>query len=604
MVLLAAVLWGVWLTFLTEILSLFNALQRYTLAAGWLLPSLGLLWLIYRSPGIDYKVSLPRFTRFQKFLLGSIALILAISGLIALISPPNNWDSMTYHLSRVMHWTQNRSVAHYATHELRQLYLNPWAEFAITNLQILSGSDRFANLVQWLSMVGCVLGVSFIARQLGAALHGQILAALVTATIPMGILQAVTTQNDYVTAFWLVCLVSFILSARQRPDWLFTLGIAGSLGLAIFTKGTAYLFAAPLLAWFGLSLLKTRRGSAWQPIVVIGALVLLINAGHYYRNYQLFGSPLKPQTLAEFDYANQAITPKTFISNIVRSIALHLNLPLPVVRSTVEQSIQSLHRLLDIDPNDPRITWAGTRFALDPVYIHENDSGNFIHLGLIFIAFVTIIKRKLYQKVDPCFSYSMTLIAAFGLFALYLKWQPWHSRLHLPLFVLWSPLIGILLSQISRQQVSNVIALLLTVQALPFLLANPSHPLLYPANIFNRSRVDQYFWPNPSIQEPYLTVTQLIKDKQCHQVGLNLPKDFWEYPLWVLLQSAQREPVQLEAINVDNESAVLQRRRFEPCAVICAKCSAASQNLYLDKFGPPALSADSNFLFIQNPSTE
>ena len=51
-------------------------------------------------------------------------------------------------------------VAYYPTHIQWQLYQGPWTEFAILQLQVLSGSDRFASLVQWACMLGSTLGVS------------------------------------------------------------------------------------------------------------------------------------------------------------------------------------------------------------------------------------------------------------------------------------------------------------------------------------------------------------------------------------------------------------------------------------------------------------
>ena len=55
--------------------------------------------------------------------------IVVMAGLTAIVAPPNTYDSMTYHLPRVMHWIQNQSVAHYPTHIPRQLHFPPGAEF-------------------------------------------------------------------------------------------------------------------------------------------------------------------------------------------------------------------------------------------------------------------------------------------------------------------------------------------------------------------------------------------------------------------------------------------------------------------------------------------
>ena len=97
-----------------------------------------------------------------------IATVVALTGALALSAVPINPDSMTYHLARVAHWAQSRSVAFYPTHIIRQLYQPPWAEFAALHLFIFAGGDRLVNLVQWISMAASLVGVSAIARQLGA----------------------------------------------------------------------------------------------------------------------------------------------------------------------------------------------------------------------------------------------------------------------------------------------------------------------------------------------------------------------------------------------------------------------------------------------------
>ena len=140
---------------------------------------------------------------------------------------------MTYHMPRIVHWLRNHSVAFYPTNDLRQLSLQPWAEYAMLQLHALAGGDWFDNLVQWFSMTGCVIGVSLIAEMVGATPSGQVLAALFCATIPEGILEASGAKNDYSLCFWLVCLVYYLLAFRRAGTLGNALGIGGALGTCL-----------------------------------------------------------------------------------------------------------------------------------------------------------------------------------------------------------------------------------------------------------------------------------------------------------------------------------------------------------------------------------
>ena len=213
-----------------------------------------------------------------------VGVIVVIAGVTAIVAPPNTYDSMTYHLPRMMHWIQHQSVAHYPTHIPRQLHFPPGAEFILTHLHILAGNDRLLNLVQWLGMVGSVVGVSLLAQQFGAAGPGQVVASVVAATLPMGMLQASSTQNDYVVTFWLVCLAYFVLVAIRRPGWGVSAGVGASLGLALLTKATAYLFAAPLLVWLLVGYGRSMRWHCYRHVLLIAGVVLALNLGHWLRN--------------------------------------------------------------------------------------------------------------------------------------------------------------------------------------------------------------------------------------------------------------------------------------------------------------------------------
>src|SRR5262249_52486638 len=157
----------------------------------------------------------------------------------------------------------------------------PWAEFAVTHLYLLSGGDRLANAVQWLSLLGSIVGVSLIAKQLGGDRDCQVLAALVAVCLPMGILQASSTQTDYVVTFWLVCFVYYVLLILQVMHGPLSLWpqpiLAGiSLGLAILTKPTAYLLAPLFLVWLSVALTRKLGCRSVKIMLAIGVIAAVI----------------------------------------------------------------------------------------------------------------------------------------------------------------------------------------------------------------------------------------------------------------------------------------------------------------------------------------
>ena len=88
--------------------------------------------------------------------------------ILAIGKMPYNWDSMTYHCARLFHWAQNRSVAHYATNNVRQIASPVLAAFINLNVYLLTGSgEGVLNLVQCISYLTSGVLVFDISRKLG-----------------------------------------------------------------------------------------------------------------------------------------------------------------------------------------------------------------------------------------------------------------------------------------------------------------------------------------------------------------------------------------------------------------------------------------------------
>jgi hypothetical protein len=460
-------------------------------------------------------------------------------------------------MARVANWVDHRSVRDYPTNITRQLYMGPWSEFAITHLQILHGSDRFANCVQYFAMLGSVVGVSLLAKKLGAASRGQLLAVF-CATIPMGILQASSTHTDYVMSFWFLCFLTFtfdlIYGTTPYPRGTAALA-GGSLGLAALTKMSALVLAGPFLLWATFALFrKLRAGTVFQ-LAIVAAAALLINAGHILRNERTFGWPLGPRAETA-TYVNQILTPAAVSSNVIRNLAVEMGVP-PGDEGILGESILTaklrIHDLTGMDINDPRTTFLDTRFRFSSsLSMGEDDAGNPLHLILAGLAVFVALWNFRYNR--PAAVYSACLAGAFLVFCGYLKWQPWIARLHLPLFVAVAPVFGLLLSRDLFRRVAPFVAMLLLFVGSFYSAAGKERPLVGEATILGQPRANLYFANKSAIRDPFIAAAAKIARGGPSRVGIITGVDDWEYPLRVLIRAHLGNEVQFEHIDVQNPS--------------------------------------------------
>lgn len=451
----AAILWGSATLLITELLSVFAAIRPATLALTWTLVITYSLHIIRRhileggeSPVLVTRrlFALPAGNGWWIVPLVPAAAIAIATAVIALIAPPNNWDSMTYHMSRVEHWRANGSVMHYSTNVVWQLYLNPWAEFAILQFQTLGfGSDRLANLVQWFAFVGALVGVSLLVRILGGALLAQSLAALVVASTPMVILQSTSTQNDVVCRLFVVAAVYFaferLTMSSKKAEWYLPLSVA----LAFATKGTAYLILLPFVGYALIAVMKQEGFRAgFRSISIMVLAILLMNVGHWSRSVWLWHHPLgDPQWLRQ--YQNESFGIPETLSSVVRNAAIHLGTPSSKVNAVIESVVLKIHDKLGITISEPSLTFAPRNNIVPEAGLltHEDYAGNGVVFILSCMAVGLVILRPVGSRAR---FFALMLCASSLLFCIFLKWAPWNSRLHTPLFFLAAVLIGWLLA--------------------------------------------------------------------------------------------------------------------------------------------------------------
>jgi hypothetical protein len=532
----------------------------------------GILWAVFavasRTLLHRRTPNTPPAAWFDRLLWLACCAILAVAGLAAIASPPNSVDAFGYHLSRVVWWAQQGSVAFFPTHYYPQVSMPPLAEYAFLHQWLLTGGDRLANFVQWTGFAGSIAAAALLARQFGAGPRGQAIAALFVATLPNGILQASGAKNECLLALWLAAAGWFAL--RGEIAWL---GL--SLGLALATKATAWLFAPPLLAMLPGPMVLPRPRQAVRTAAIVIACVLALNGPQWWRNLSAFGSPIGPPLAhdgqsPDYRWTNRTPGLRTTLSNAARHLSQQLGGRSDAVNRAVYAAVLALHRTIRADPNDPATTWPGTDFTPPRNANHEADAPNRVHLLLLAACLPFVLLRR-----GRPLAWTAALATAFLLVCAVLKYQPYFARAFLPLFVLAAPVFGTLAERLRPALVQAAVCLLLLDQTRHPLLHNWTRPLTGETSILKSARDADYFRDMAQFhvgQAEYRRAADLAAANGCRAIGIDNQRFHLEYPLQVFLLRL-RPPVHFTHTGVHNPTARYAPPEPEPCAVVCLGCT-------------------------------
>jgi hypothetical protein len=215
-------------------------------------------------------------------------------------------------------------------------------------------------------------------------------------------------------------------------------------------------------------------------VLTAALVVVALNAGHVMRTVPLLRAEAPPGAVggaAISDrlppdwtmYVNTTVDPRAVVSNALRNGTLHLTVPSAPVNGWLEGAVVGAHRAMGFDPNDRRTTLGDPfpAFHVGPFLMHEDFVGNPLHFVAALVAGVVVWRRR-GALGAPARLWAALAAASALAFLIALKWQPWNSRLHLPLFVLACPLIGLAFE--GRRRLAAAWAAAFCVLALPSLL--------------------------------------------------------------------------------------------------------------------------------------
>lgn len=558
---------------ITELLSLFDALNYQTILLSWTVVSgLNLLYLCAKQATVkafysnlklelkDVYQKVKAIKLYEKCLLFSVLIILLLVFVQGIIYPPNNADSITYHLGRIPSWISHQSVEHYPTGVIRQIYQPPFAEYVIMHFNILTRTDLLSGTVQYSFLLFTVVALVGIIETFGLSISYRVLGIFLALTIPEVVLQASSTQNDLVVSFFVI--LSFYFAIKSIKEFTihnaFFFGLA--VGLGILTKATAYIYILPVILIFGVTMLTKVFASKnykylWYSLFA-AFVFLVLNTGFYYRNYQLTSNLLGVDKKEYSAYSNEKMNGELLLSSMIKNAGNHVGLlhlkPLSVITA---KSILKLHQFMGIDINDP----ANNYFRDIPystLYFpaHQDLAPNFIQLILILISLSVIIIQMLKGKTDLLVRLLLlTILFQWTLFCFYLKYQPYHTRLHTPMFLLSVPLICYAVSIVSKNFKTLLYALTPVIfgYALMIVFSNMNMPY---NNTMVKSRYQKYFISKFFLYDEYSAVNKATKAAGYKNIGLIMEDEAWEYALFTDCYSHPVNPVYIRVNNFTKNS--------------------------------------------------
>jgi len=603
----ASIPWSLFLVYSTECLSAFHALSRFCVSVCWLLcAGLTAGWLVWRRrthPSVTLGVaSTPdelsrqgELDGWDRAALYFAASLVAIVALTALVSAPNTWDAMAYHLPRVVQWIGNKGVQNYPTIDRQQLTMPPMAEYAMMHLDLLYGADRLVNLVQWFAYVGSILCISLATAELGGNRRTQAFAAVLGTAIPTAMLAASGAKNDNVVTYWIVLTVYFLLVWRRNQSWWTAMAIGASGSLAAFSKGTAYVFLPCLVlaCWMMWDGGARRRFLLRVPVFVL--LLLSICGPLWMRNYQMTRSVMG---LPYFDgagaiegrkFTNSNLSPAQSLAGLIRNVSNNVSVPSDRVNAVTTRVFSELIKAIGVDPNDYGQLYrnqngAARPFEIDWDYRDEIMSGNQWNFAFFLVGCVLYLAN--YRRLNKDLAWlALGLLGSFAMFSALLRWGPWNGKYQVPVFALSAVFVAVVLTQLWPRTAIRAIMFALLVFSIPLATMNDMRPWISihdSANtLLKMSRDRTYFLDeHRRFADSFIAAANAQTVKSCRSIGLDATLLHFEYPMMALINNGDRGH-RFRYLSVNNPTSAYANAAAPPvCVVVCLRCAGSAEKLH------------------------
>ncbi|MHA8049895.1 hypothetical protein V7S79_02130 [Aquirufa sp. ROCK-SH2] len=496
---------------------------------------------------------LQKFTFFCIF--WTIVVISLFQFLVIFNCPPNEWDSMTGHLNRILYFLQEgSSLKHFiGTNWNIDTYPRSFCSIQVYPFLMNVKNElwfRFPNYSAYWILSFTLYGIL---KRLSIEFKLRLFISTLPLLIPIIITQSLTTDTDIVLGAYLSCLVYFIISFQKSKKIIYLYFAGFAFGIALSHKITfAFSFIPLFLIYINAINLNPLNKLFYQlkHLIfshILGLLLFVLLTG-YISNMINYGHPIGPKTATQHQSIERAGNFENLLKNGSRNFIRYSadlvnpdglrNIPLV---EKINSRLKFIPRKIDAKLNlglERKTEFTIIPFTFDRRFEFYNGTPIY---GIIFIfilipsILLLLIKR---EKNYPIF------LACFIIHLLFLSftaaYDPWKGRYMISSSVYLLPIsvyfgrfyllrnhwpitkfiLGLLTILICLSSIST---LLFNIRALPFAFYGKK-------SFLNLDRIENLTISRPDITKAYQNFDKLVPEDAV--VALATINDDYEYPLW------------------------------------------------------------------------
>lgn len=217
------------------------------------------------------------------------------SSLLQGLAPPNDYDSLMYHLTIPQYDVENGRITPAWNYSLPNAFF-PAGMHHLYRLALVFANGGAAQMVHGLFGIAAAVATAALARRMGAGPYVALLAAGMFLAVRAVIWEMATAEVDVASATWFALVMVVYLAWRDRAantggDGLLVL-LGMTIGGGILTK---YHGGVAALAIGAVLLVDVARGRMRPSRIVLApAVALALFTPHLIRAYILTGNPIFP----------------------------------------------------------------------------------------------------------------------------------------------------------------------------------------------------------------------------------------------------------------------------------------------------------------------